>query len=97
MNHPLPAATVSAFFHLGLDLVGHLLLSHTAIHPFRLVMAVMTGDVKSIASSTNRASLITFLASEPTCPTTIETPDCAFFWAVERVHIQSRKPEDLEG
>jgi hypothetical protein len=78
MDDFLPPATVSAFLHLGLDLFSHLLLPRTAIHPFRLIMIVMAGDIKGSAGDTNRVPLVAFLASDPTGPATIKASYCAF-------------------
>ena len=74
-DRALPIAARGVFFDLAFEALGHLFLLLATIHPLWFLAAVVAGDAEVGADVTNRAPFITFLASKPAGPATIEAPN----------------------
>lgn len=84
--------STAVFFHLEFELFGHFLLSRTAIHPFRLVLAGETGDIKCSTNVTTGAIFIAFFAPESASPTAIGAPH---YFAVLRMIKHAHIPKHI--
>lgn len=78
LEHRLSPALTSLHFDLAFDLLRHLCLFKTAIHPLWLgVLLIMTADVKCRAGVTYGFRFVALFASQSTSPTTMRSLHCA--------------------
>src|SRR6266852_6075174 len=88
MDRALPTAEMSLFPNFALEPLGHLSLSHAAIHPLWFVLVIVAGDMECSADVTHRMFFIALFSPEFASPTTIGAPYCAVVTRTWRqVHI----------
>lgn len=79
---------VGVVFYLALNLLAHVSLFRTAVHPFWLARVIVTGDMKGGAHATYRTSFVAFLSSKFACPAAVGAP---VTWIWER-HWSGKSP-----